>query len=293
MRFLALRTLALGLLLVSSHPVVAAQAPSVGPATVFADMIDGPEGLAFLKDGSLVTGSATGRVLRFQPDGSRTTLTELGEPLAGLTVLRDGRLLVASLPGQRVWVVEPETGFASVFASGIAGGPNAIAQTRTGRIYVSASNTGTIEEITTGVPVTRASGLSFPNGLAIGKDRALYVAETGSARIMRLAINADGSLGAPTVHGTGVSLADGIAFDRRGNLLATGTDTLWLVPRGGGVATVLSTDPLINWPANFAFGGGRGFSRRDLYLPNFGLPLGSGTTIIRMPYSQRGAPLIR
>ncbi len=288
MRILAL----VGLLVSSFHPALAAQAPSVGAATVFADMIDGPEGLAFLKDGSLVVGSATGRVLRFQPDGSRTILTEIGEPLAGLTVLRDGRLLIASVPGQRVWVVEPATGFASVFASGI-GGPNAIAQTRSGRIYVSASSAGTIEEITTGVPVPRASGLSFPNGLAIGKDRALYVGETGTGLIKRLAIAADGSLGTPSIHGTGVSLADGIAFDRRGNLLATGTDTLWLVPRGGGAAVVVSTDPLINWPANFAFGGGRGFSRRDLYLPNFGLPLGSGTTIIRMPYSQRGAPLIR
>src|SRR5688572_14952438 len=153
MRILALVGLLPALLLASFAPAVAAQAPSVGPATVFADMIGGPEGLAFLKDGSLVVGSATGRVLRFLPDGSRTTLAELGEPLAGLTVLRDGRLLVASVPGQRVWVVEPVTGFASVFASGI-GGPNAIAQTRTGRIYVSASSANTIEEITTGVPVT-------------------------------------------------------------------------------------------------------------------------------------------
>jgi sugar lactone lactonase YvrE len=292
MRILALAALVLGLLLTSFHPAVAAQAPAVGPATLFADTIDGPEGLAFLKDGSMVVGSATGRVLRFLPDGSRTILAELGEPLAGLTVMRDGRLLVASLPGQRVWVVEPTTGFASVFASGI-GGPNAIVQTRRGRIYVSASTANTIEEITTGVPVTRSSAVSFPNGLAIGGDRELYVAETLNSRILRFPIGADGSLGTPVIHGTGVGLADGIAFDRRGNLLATGSDTLWLVPRGGGAAVVLSADPLINWPANFAFGGGRGFSRRDLYLPNFGFPLGSGTTIIRMPYSQRGAPLIR
>lgn len=282
---------AIALTLSVSH-AVAAQAPSVGPASVFAGSIDGPEGLAFMKDRSMVVGSATGRILRFQADGSRTILAEVGDPLAGLTVLRDGRVLAASLPADRVWVIEPTTGFASIFASGL-GGPNAIVQTRTGRIYVSATNANAIVEITTGVPVTRATGLSFPNGLAIGGDRQLYVAETATARILRMPIAADGSLGTPVVHGTGVTFADGIAFDRRGNLLATGADTLWLVPRGGGAAVVLSTDPLIEWPANFAFGRGRGFSRRDLYLPNFGLPLGSGTTVIRIPYSQRGAALIR
>jgi sugar lactone lactonase YvrE len=270
----------------------AAQAPAVEPGVVFASSVPGPEGIAFMKDRSLVVGTSTGEVLRFLPDGSRTTLSNVGEGLAGVTVLRDGRVLIGSFPGSRVWVIEPTTGFASVFASGI-NGPNAIVQTRTGRIYVSASNSGTIEEITTGVPVTRASGLSYPNGLAIGGDRQLYVGELGTGNILRLPIDADGSLGLPVIHGTGVSLADGLAFDRRGNLLATGTDTLWLVPRGGGPAVVLSNDPSINWTANIAFGRGRGFSRRDLYLANFGLPLGSGTTIVRMRYSQRGAPVIR
>lgn len=289
-----MRRLALAALVLAStvHITAAAQSPSAGPPTLFADSIAGPEGLAFLKDGTLVTGTAVGSVLRFRSDGSRTTLAELGEPLAGLTVLRDGRLLVASVPGQRVWVIEPTSGFASVFASDILG-PNAIVQTRTGRIYVSASSGGTIDEITSGVPVTRASGLSFPNGLAIGGDRDLYVAETAANRVVRLAVGADGSLGLPVVHGTGTTFADGIAFDRRGNLLVTGSDTLFLVPRGGGAAVVLSSDPLIDWPANFAFGRGRGFSRRDVYLPNFGFPLGNGTTIVRVPYSQRGAALIR
>ena len=35
--------------------------------------------------------------------------------------------------------------------------------------------------------------------------------------------------------------ADGIAFDRRGNLLAAGNDTLWVIPRGGGAAVVPSS----------------------------------------------------
>jgi sugar lactone lactonase YvrE len=285
-------TLLVLLLASTSISARAAQAPAVGPGTVFADSVAGPEGLAFLKDRSLAVGTATGQVLRFVSNGSRTVLADVGESLAGLTVLRDGRLLAGSFPGSRVWVVEPSTGFASVFASGIQG-PNAIVQTRTGRIYVSASQSGTIEEITTGVPVTRASGLNYPNGLAIGGDRDLYVVETGSGNVVHMTIGADGSLGTPVIFGTGVTLGDGLAFDRRGNLLATGADTLWLVPRGGGAAVVLSSDPSINWTANIAFGRGRGFSRRDLYLANFGLPLGSGTTIVRMRYSQRGAPLIR
>ena len=52
-----------------------------------------------------------------------------------------------------------------------------------------------------------------------------------------------------------------------------------------GVALTLSTDALLNWPSNLAFGKGHGFGR-DLFLVNFGLPLGSGTTILRLPYGK-------
>lgn len=256
---------------------------------IFFGGLPGPEGLAFANDGALVIGSAVGTVRRLGRDGNVTILAELGEPLAGVAVLRDGRVLAASFAGNRVWSIDKQ-GNANVFASGIPGA-NYIAQTRRGQIFVSSSN-GTIVDIASGTPVVRASGLNFPNGLAVGRGKYLYVAETGGSRISRLRIDNDGTLGTAEVFASGLALIDGIAIDREGNLLAVGNDRLYSVTKTGTVNT-LSTDPILNWPASVAFGRGRGFSKRHAYLTNFGLPLGSGTEIVRVVYNHRGGPIVR
>jgi sugar lactone lactonase YvrE len=270
----------------------AAPVPAAGTPVLFASGVPGPEGLAFERGGrSLVVGTSTGDLLRFAADGSSTLLASVGESLAGITVLRDGRILAASFGEGRVWSVDPVTGFASIYASGVPG-VNWIVQTKRGRVLASLSLDGTIVDITGGAPLVRASDLSFPNGMALRGDGHLYVAQTGLGNVVRLPVATDGTLGAPTVWATGIPGVDGIGFDRRGNLLAVGGDTLWVVPAAGGAASVLSTDPLLDWPASLAFGGAK-FGRRNIYLVNYGLPLGSGTTIVRVPYSMRGAKLIR
>jgi sugar lactone lactonase YvrE len=147
---------------------------------------------------------------------------------------------------------------------------------------VSASIAGTIVDATGGVVVDRATGLNFPNGLALGADGFLYVAETGLSRVSRLPIAADGTLGAREVYATGLPAADGISLDRN-LLLVVGAGTLWVVNRTTRAVWALSNDPLLDWPSNIAFGRGRGFRKKDLFLANFGPSLGDGTTVVRMP----------
>jgi len=268
-----------------------AHPPTAGTPTVFSSGIPGPEGLAFTADGTLITGSVTGELRRINADGSASVFANVGDSLAGITVLRDGRVLAAAFDADRVWAVEP-SGAASVFASGVDG-PNFIVRTRSGQILVSASNTGDVVDITSGTPVVRATGLNFPDGMAIGPKHALYLAELGASRVVRMQIFGDGSLGSPVEYATGLTLADGIALDRAGNLLVVGGGMARVVDVKTGALLTLSTDPVIFWPSNIAFGRGHGFSRRDAFLANFGLPLGSGTTIVRLPYNHAGAKLIR
>ena len=272
--------------------------PALGPGAVFAGGLAGPEGLAFTRDGGLIVGSTTGEIRRLGPDGHATVLANLGEALAGITVLRDGRVLAASFAsGGRVWMVDRD-GAASVLASGIPGA-NFVVETREGRILASASLAGTIVDITAGIPLQVAAGLGFPNGLAIGSGRALgkarflYVAETFANRISRLPMGAGGSLGPAEVYAIGLPLADGTAFDRQGNLLVAGAGKLFAVVARTREVIQLAADPPLDGPSNLAFGRGRGFQRRDLYIANFGPQLGNGTTIVRARYSQPGAPLVR
>jgi len=194
-----------------------------------------------------------------------------------------------------VWQVATD-GTPSVLAEGI-GGPNFVVQTKKKRrIFVSATNDGRIYDVASGIPVEVASGIGYPNGMAIGKEgrqRWLYVADTLASQVWRFPLSKEDELGAAELYATGITFTDGIALDRRGNLLSVGGDRLIVVLAGTREVRVLSTDPLLNWPSNLAFGSRRSFGRKTLYLVNFGAPLGSGTTIVRMPYSIRGAKLIR
>src|SRR5262249_5837892 len=158
-----------GLLLLFAGRALAAQPGAISGIDVFFAPEPGAEGIAFEKKGTMVIGGANGEVRRITADGTATVIANLGEPLAGITALRDGRILIAAFNGAgRVWSVDPETGDASVFATGIPGA-NFIVQARRGPIFVTASNTGQIFDIASGTPVERASGLQFPDGLAIGR----------------------------------------------------------------------------------------------------------------------------
>ena len=289
-----MRRRALLLLLALLCPVASDAGPPgpTGPAAPFAGDVPGPEGLAFTADRHLVVGTKTGEFRRYAADGTFTSLGSAGEPLAGVTVLRDGRILGAALAANRIWAVGPTGGTPTVFASDVAG-PNFIVQTRRGHVLASASIGGTIVDVTDGTPVVRGTALSFPNGLALGPDRFLYVAETGAGRVSRLKLGRDDTLGPPQLYAGDLPLADGLAFDRAGNLLVLGNGTLKIVVRRTRTVVPVPADPLVDWASNLAFGRGGGFGRHDLFLANFGPAFGDGTTVVRLPYDRPGARLIR
>lgn len=282
------------LLVLTALPVAVATAhqPRASDFEIFAEGLDGPEDLAFTDDGSLIVGSVVGELKKFAPDGTFEILATVDDPIAGVTVLADGRVLAASVGGDRVWAITPD-GDASVFAEGI-GGPNFIVQTiREGRILASASTAGAIVDITSGSPEVVISDVEFANGLAIREFRGvrhLYVAQTLASAVVRFRMFDDGSFGEMEPYAEDLLLADGLAFDRSGNLLVVGGGQLNVV-RASGEVENLSDDPLINWPANLAFGQGPGWSTREVYLANFGPNFGDGTDVVQFRYNHRGAPL--
>ena len=266
-----------------------AHPPVVEPATPFASGLAGPEGLAFGKDGSLYVGTATGDIRRVAADGSHAFVASTGTSLAGITVMKDGTILACAAGANRVWAIDPTTGGVRVYANVTS--PNFVVQTRYGHVITSSTSTGSIVDITNGANVVLASGFPFPNGLAVRK-RYLYVADTALASVQRLPFVTPGVLGPAEPYASGMSLADGIAFDRPGNLFVVGGDKLYVIDVITQAVTTFS-DPLYDFPSNLAFGRSTPYGKKTMFLANFGAPLGSGTTIVKVGTNHTGAKLIR
>lgn len=96
--------------------------PEFGPAdlTIVGLPGDQPEDIVVDADGALWTGLVDGRVVRIDPDGGTTTIaTTAGRPL-GMTVTRDGRLLICTSPGGLV-AMDRGTGDIEVLCDSVGG----------------------------------------------------------------------------------------------------------------------------------------------------------------------------
>jgi sugar lactone lactonase YvrE len=146
--------------------------------------------------------------------------------------------------------------------------------------------------VTNGANVVLAFGFAFPNGLAIRK-KYLYMADTSRGTVQRLPFTTAGSLGPAEPYASGLTFADGIAFDRPGNLFVVGFDTLFIVDALTQAVTTVPDDPLFDWPSNIAFGRSTPYGKMTMFLANHGPVLGDGTTVVMVPTNHTGARLIR
>jgi sugar lactone lactonase YvrE len=206
---------------------------------------------------------------RFHGDGGPALRATLNFPSA-VAVDAEGHLYIADTMNHRVRRVDATTGTITTVAGtgqrrfGGDGGPgtaaalnepSALALDGRGGLYIADQSnnrvrrldlaTGTIRTAAgngesgysgDGVPATEAS-LAGPSGLAIGPDRALYIADTFNGRIRRVdpesglisTVAGDGSeyryQGHPGEFSTSLSRPYGIAIEREGHLLITDSDS--------------------------------------------------------------------
>jgi sugar lactone lactonase YvrE len=306
------------LMLASAQLVLAAQ-PEQGVVQDLVDLSGGPcanpEGIAASPSGLLYTSGLTGNVcvITLSGDVTRVIPVAPGHALLGDLFVAGQGLYVAdggTFSGDgRLLRVDPSTGAVTELATGFLA-PNAITQDHRGTLYVSDSFAGAVYTVSPdggGKTLWKADPLLAPggfppfgaNGVAFDRTQSyLYVANTSTDKILRIAVNKDGSA-APTVEifADGATLgpdalngADGIQFDVQGNLYVCANqanEIQVLSPAGMLVARYGKNpgdDPL-DFPASPVF------HERGVYVANlaFFTPGRGKVSVLGVPFP--GAPI--
>jgi SMP-30/Gluconolactonase/LRE-like region len=249
-----------------------------------------PEGLA-VRDGFAYVGFAPlGEIAKVDlGSGTRTRFAKLPKPvpnkgfMTGLSFGPDGQLYAALVsfdlsvqPG--VYRVSGAGGDATLFAKDPKMVfPNGLVFDSAGELYVTDSAAGAIFKIARSGAVTAwassallagdpvqcgGSGNPFPigaNGLA-ERGGAFFATNTDKGSIVRVAINPDGSAGAPVLavgpDCAALAGADGLTVDSRGDLLVAVNrkDKVVRVAKTGGIDVVATGSP-VDFPASLAWSG--------------------------------------
>ena len=271
-----------------------------------------PEGVAVDHRGDLLVSiSRLGQVRKIGLDGSQAILATLGAPIYGLAVDRFRNVYVAvasfSPATHGVWRIDRHGNSERLGGTENIAFPNAIALNPSHRIlYVTDTFLGAVWRIESGGaaqlwvqhPLLRGTGAIRPDGRPLGangivyRERALFVAVTEGARIVRIPVQRDGSAGASVVFAAAPQLftIDGLGADRLGNLYAViiGFHQVIQISRDGSeMRTIATAGDGLDFPASIAF------AKRDrhglaAFVTNFAIqpsadPDRPGPGVVRIP----------
>ncbi len=242
--------------------------------SLFATGLKFPEGPAFDRDGNLfLVNVDTGDISKISPEGQVRTFVNTGGVPNGAKFHANGDLYVADR-NKGIIVISPRGDLRIVIDSYQGkkfNGPNDLAFDSIGNLYFtdphgsSAENPfGCVYRLSADGQFTLlASGLAYPNGLVVSKERKeLFVAITRKNRILRYLLDAPirSTIFSQLNGGWG---PDGMALDVEGNLYVAhygGGEVLILNPKGDLLERVLVSGL---HPTNVAFGGP---GRKTLYV---------------------------
>ncbi|MBM3570589.1 MAG: SMP-30/gluconolactonase/LRE family protein [Alphaproteobacteria bacterium] len=242
-----------------------------------------PECILARRDGSLWSADARGGVMRILPDGSQKLIVQKAEGAFaaatdqarrftegtlpnGLAFDRKGNILISNFGTDRLETMDRRTGETRVLHDRIDGRPigkvNFVLRDSKDRIWLTISTmtrnwmravSPNIKDgyiaLVDGKGIRKvADGFHFTNEIRLdAAEEWLYVVETCARRIVRLRVQADGSLTDREIFGpedTG-GFIDGIAFDAHGNLWGTHVmaDRIFAITPAGELRILLEDIP--------------------------------------------------
>jgi gluconolactonase len=260
------------------------------------------EGIATGPDGMLWAGDETGRLFRIDPaSGAFDEVADVGGYAVGLCCDGAGFVYVCVYDRGAVVRVDPEDGRVETYCETVEGGPlrrpnwNLFAPD--GTMYVSDSceddvrfldeKSGRVVAVPPGggdASLLPLPPIGYSNGMALGLDGALYVAETFIDPRVLVVRDGDVSVYVELPR----TVPDGLAFDEEGGLFVSmfQPNLILRIPPGGGEPETVVDDWTGNrllTPTNLAF---YGPDRRKLAIASL-----CGYVVYRMDTPWRGLPL--
>ncbi|NKQ36342.1 MAG: SMP-30/gluconolactonase/LRE family protein [Chloroflexi bacterium] len=202
-----------------------------------------PESILAEKDGTLWASDNRGGITRIDPDGTMQTIGSIGGDPNGLAMDTAGNIYIANIEDGKIYKMD-RAGNAEVILSEIDGQPlgaaNYVFIDSQDRLWISVSTRalpwfisvaagledGYIILLDENGPRIVADGIRFTNEIRLdAAEKYLYAAETMGRRILRYAVQPDGSLGEAEVFGPDTlgegAYPDGFTFDTEGNIWVT------------------------------------------------------------------------
>jgi RHS repeat-associated protein len=266
-----------------------------------------PTGIAVGPDGSLyINDTDDGRLLKVATDGTTSTVNAGGlNWFQGVTVGPDGSVYIADTNNYRVKKVSPAGVVTTVAGNGTAGfsgdgglatqaelsSPWGVAVGPDGSIYIADEGNNLIRRVGPDGIITTIAGngtrgysgdggpagqaeFSHPDGVAIGPDGALYVADEGNNRIRR--VGTDGVI--TTVAGNGTAgfsgdggAATGAALNNPAGIATAPDGSIYIADTGNSRIRKVDSDGVIATVAGNGTGGyngdGESALQAELNLP--------------------------
>ena len=272
-----------------------------------------PEGIAVDAMGNIFASLARlGQVRRIEPDGTESTIMDLGEPKTlGLAVDGSGSLYVCqNSPGMAIhgiYRIDADGTSARLPGTEEMANPNGLALDERGNVYVTDSQLGALWRIPPGGPAelwlqhVLLEGTDetpgYPpigaNGVACWKE-GLYVANLEQGHVVRIEILKGGEAGEPQVVADGRYGLDGIAVDNYGRIYAAlgiQSKVIWIDPSKGEITELATRSDGLDIPASLAFGTTEG-ERESLYITNYAVTSSSSHPgILKLDVGVPGPPL--
>jgi len=159
-----------------------------------------------------------GRIIKFTPPRMAEVFIP-GSGSNGLAIAPDGKSILAAARGVVRFALADKmrTVIASMYQNGTISGANDLTVRGDGLVWLTDLGAGRLYRIAPAGQVTLVDSIASANGVALSPDeKSLYV--NAGSRIVRLAINADGTNGPGATFAMGIQGGDGMTVDCAGNV---------------------------------------------------------------------------